>query len=146
MGKTNDKNTWSTFWEALEKYNNGGFSGLGFVFSEGDGIAGIDLDHCFENGEPNKEAKEILEKFQHTYAETSPSGEGLRIFCLGCPQRRGKGTSEKWVEVYDHRSPRYLTVTGNNINKNEITSCQDELDWLHEKYMKPKDKPKKKKC
>ena len=43
----------ASFWEVLEKFENGGFSGLGFVFSQGDGIAGIDLDHCFKDGKPN---------------------------------------------------------------------------------------------
>ena len=38
--------TWATFQEALEAYENGDYTGLGFVFSSADPYTGIDLDNC----------------------------------------------------------------------------------------------------
>ena len=77
-------------------------------------MVGIDLDHVIdrESGAVEPWAREVAEKFRGAYIEISPSGTGLRIFCRGKPIRCGKGTIEKRIEVYDHSSPRYLTVTG----------------------------------
>lgn len=46
--KTNDLSTWATFDECTELLLEDEFDGIGFVFSEGDNLAGIDLDHCFD--------------------------------------------------------------------------------------------------
>lgn len=114
FAKSNDPATWSDFDTALATYRTLNFSGIGFAFAAGDGLCGIDLDHVIdrETGVVEPWALEIAEKFRGAYIEISPSGTGLRIFCRGKPIRTGKGTVEKRIEVYDHTSPRYLTVTG----------------------------------
>lgn len=113
-GKSNDPATWSGFDIALAAYRKGRYDGIGFAFAAGDGLCGIDLDHVIDpqSGVIEAWALEVLEKFRGAYIERSPSGTGLRIFCRGQPVRCGKGTVEKRIEVYDHSSPRYLTVTG----------------------------------
>jgi predicted P-loop ATPase len=139
LAKTNNSTTWSTFETAKKSFLNGAnYSGIGLVFSKEDGNFGLDIDHCFEN-DPNKTAlaQEILAKFQHTYCEISPSQTGLRIFGKGNPHRCGKGNGEyKWIELYNHRSPRYLTVTGHHVpeSASQLADCQEALDWLHEKF------------
>ena len=45
-------------------------------------IVGIDLDHCVEDGNLLPWAQPIADRFKDTYVEISPSGTGLRIFCL----------------------------------------------------------------
>lgn len=112
--KSNDPATWCDFETALSAYRTRRYSGIGFAFAAGDGLCGIDLDHVIdrESGAVEPWALEALEKFRGAYIEVSPSGTGLRIFCRGKPIRCGKGTVEKRIEVYDHSSPRYLTVTG----------------------------------
>ena len=45
-------------------------------------IVGIDLDHCVEDGNLLPWAQPIVDRFKDTYIEISPSGTGLRIFCL----------------------------------------------------------------
>ena len=52
-------NTWSNFHLTQTAYEEGGRDGVGFVFN-GDGIVGIDLDHCVVDGQPNEDALEIL--------------------------------------------------------------------------------------
>jgi putative DNA primase/helicase len=98
----------------LDTYRSGRYAGIGFAFAANDGLCGIDLDHVIdtETGLIEAWALEVLEHFRGAYIERSPSGTGLRIFCRGKPLRCGKGTAEKRIEVYDHTSPRYLTVTG----------------------------------
>lgn len=57
-----------------------GYDGIGIRVH--DRIVGIDLDHCIEEGTLLQWAQEIVDRFTGTYIETSPSGTGIRIFCL----------------------------------------------------------------
>jgi putative DNA primase/helicase len=139
--KSNDRATWSDFNTALAACGrHPELAGVGFCFAPDDGLTGIDLDHVFnpDTGELTAEAAEILAKFQCTYAEISPSGTGLRLFCYGKPKRSGKNAGKvKWCEVYSHPSSRYLTVTGNHWTGNgaRVTDQQAALDWLHATFM-----------
>ncbi len=142
--KTSDPTTWAPFEAACNAYRYADaamkLEGIGFCFAEGDGLTGIDLDHVIDpnTGTLNQEAAEILERFRGTYAEVSPSGEGLRLFCYGKPGRSGKNAGKlKWLEVYAHPSRRYLTVTGNHRpgSASEVTEQQAALDWLHQRFM-----------
>ena len=140
--KSNDPSTWTSFDDALAACGrHSELAGVGFCFSPDDGLTGLDLDHVIDpdTGELKPEATEILERFRGTYAEVSPSGTGLRLFCRGKPKHSGKNIGEtKWLEVYSHPSFRYLTVTGNRWSSNaaEVTDQQASLDWLHERFMK----------
>lgn len=113
-GKSNDPATWSSFDVVLEAYQYNNYDGIGFAFKKGDGLAGIDLDECIlEDGTLEMWAQEIVDHFRNTYWEISPSGEGLRCFCKGIPAVSGKKSGPgNRLELYDYRSPRYLTVTG----------------------------------
>jgi len=103
---SNDPNTWGTFREAIMEFNFGKFSGIGFVFTEGDPYSGIDLDKCREDGRINRFALEIVSRF-NSYAEVSPSGNGVHIIIRG---KIDKAIAEQGFEVYSKE--RYFTVTG----------------------------------
>ena len=138
--------TWRDFDCCLRQYQSGRSDGIGFMFREGDGLAGIDLDHCFDGQDFKPEAKAILDKFEGSaYAERSPGGDGVRLFVLGAMPRSGKGKGPlSWIEGYDYRSPRYLTVTGHRlegISAEEPDTCQDELNWFHETYLRQAEVP-----
>ena len=139
-GKTNDPSTWSSLDGAMEALATKQYSGIGFALSGNDGLTGIDID--LPPTDPI--AKQLINEFKDTYCELSPSGN-VRIFALGNAQRSGKGTTNKKLEVYDHNSPRYLTVTGNHIpeTNTEITNQQTALDRMHDNHFKPKIPPKK---
>jgi putative DNA primase/helicase len=101
--------TWSTFQEALEAYENGGFAGLGFVFSSADPYAGVDLDACVNrNGEVAGWALKIA-RYLDSYTELSPSGTGLHIIVRGDVPNCRKGD----LEIYS--SKRFFTVTGHIV-------------------------------
>ncbi len=139
--KSNDPKTWAPFDTAVAACGiHPELAGVGFCFAPDDGLTGIDLDHVFnpDTGELKPEAAEILKRFQGTYAEISPSGTGLRLFCYGKPRRSGKNSGKvKWLEVYSHPSSRYLTVTGTHWpgSAATVTEQQAALDWLHGRFM-----------
>ena len=149
--KTNDLNTcvdFETAYKATQKINGHHYDGIGFVFSQNDGITGIDVD--LKNTEKEKEFNELkshlISRFNSTYCELSPSGVGFHILVKGTSPIFGKkiklfdGAVE--LEIYDHRSSRYFTVTGNHIPQTatDITEQQAALDWFCEEFFPEKEK------
>src|SRR6266536_2924028 len=95
LASSTDPKTWKTFEQVSKAGGNGHFDGVGFVFTEADDYAGIDLDECLnEDGSVKDWAKPILARFSGTYAEISPSGRGIKIWC------RGKLATGKNIEFY----------------------------------------------
>lgn len=126
-----DPETWSSHATAatrLERERDG-YSGLGFVFSGSNDVVGVDLDHCFSEGVLEDWAAQVLEHFPGTYSEVSQSGEGLHILCRGAVPRSFRRGA---VECY--HSGRFFALTGNPIQRCEVTCCQDGLDWLWSTY------------
>ena len=148
--KSNDPATWADFDTAVAAAERLNLEGVGLNVWKDDGLTGLDLDHVFDpaTGELDPLAREVLTRFVGTYAEISPSGAGLRVWCYGKPRRSGTCAGKvKWLEVYSHPSNRYLTVTGNHWpgSATAVTEQQDALDWLHTRFMDSqtsKDKPR----
>ena len=133
LAKSNDAATWTTFDEALAAYQTGRFDGIGWNVS-GD-ITGIDLDDVINaDGTVDPRALAILDHFQETYCEISPSGTGYRIFAIGQLPVAGRKIDD-WLEVYRSGSPRYLTLTGHAVAAEAVTAQQAALDWLYQTYI-----------
>ncbi len=104
-------------------------------------IVGIDLDHCIVDGKLLPWAQEIVDIFGATYIEVSPSGTGIRIFCL-LPDGFIYDTKTYYIkkgdiEVYiPGHTNRFLTVTGNAITEGDVTETADALVWLLDTYMR----------
>lgn len=134
--RTNDPTTFTAFDTAVSAT---GYDGIGIRVA--DGIVGIDLDHCMENGTLLPWAQEIVDKFYATYIEVSPSGTGIRIFCL-MPEQFAYDTATYYtkngnIEVYiPGHTNRFLTVTGDMLNANEVTETADALTWLLDTHMR----------
>ncbi len=133
LARVNDASTWGTISQAWGCYeSNEPFVGIGFVLTEADNYAVIDLDDCRnpETGEIESWAEEIFASCGDTYVEVSPSGTGLHIFCRGIKPsdrcRKGK------KEVYSHG--RYIAVTGVRLNGTfgNILDCTPQLGELVE--------------
>ncbi len=134
--RTNDPSTFVPFDTAVSAY---GYDGIGIRVSGA--FVGIDLDHCVEDGNIVPWAKEITDRFADTYIEISPSGEGIRIFCL-LPDDLNydteiyyikKGGIEVYIPGYTNR---FLTVTGNALTQADVTETAEALTWLLETYMR----------
>jgi len=135
FAKSDDPTNWGTFQEALKTYGAGGYTGLGFVFSEGDPYCGIDLDKCRNptSGKIEPWALKIIRAFD-SYTEVSPSRTGLKIFIKG--RLPSGGIKTKHVEIYD--SGRYFTVTGQRYsNQGVIRENQEALNNLVKKLRPP---------
>ena len=139
--KANDPKTFGTFSDTLAA--GGSYDGLG-VGMFGD-LAAIDIDHCIENGQLSPMAAEIITTMG-SYAEISPSGEGIRILFRAPGLTFDKNRyytkrSDTGLEVYiagnDHR---YVTVTGNRLNSADIKTRHKECMAVVEKYMKRPEK------
>jgi hypothetical protein len=89
-------------------------TGVGFVFTQGDPMTGVDLDNCCnpETGEIHPAAQAIISEL-NSYTEVSPSGTGVKIFLKSSgspgPRHRAKYDGGE-IEVYS--DGRYFTVTG----------------------------------
>ena len=106
-----NRETWGEFQEAVDFYKAGHADGIGYVVN-GAGIVGIDLDNARDpdTGEVTDDAAKIIRDFA-TYAEVSPSGTGLRIFCRGTMPEDGRKKGD--VEFF--QKGKYLTMTGHRL-------------------------------
>lgn len=113
-------------------------------------LAGIDLDSCrnAKTGKLKSWAEEVIERFA-SYAEVSPSGTGVKVFCYirnsdkpaldalfggadkhGRQFKKGGGEHPQAIEVY--RSNRYFAVTGlqyESYAKLRVVPVAD-FEWL----------------
>ena len=142
--------TWSTFGKALATFeaNPRRWNGIGFVFTEDCGLVGVDLDGVLDpaTGRFRDWPEEFLTKcagdvpsprkiirMLDTYAEISPSGRGVKLFCRGKlpPGGNRRGNKDAGIEVYD--TARYFTVTGKRFGNApiELAECGKEIAELH---------------
>jgi hypothetical protein len=139
--RTNDAATWGTFGQALARAQRDRLAGVGFVFTSDDPYFGGDLDSCLNpaTGELDPRAADILAKFNATYAELSPSGNGVKFIGRGklpgdSETQRHKRTYPDGfaVELYD--AGRFFALTGRvwADHPRTITDCQAALTELYD--------------
>lgn len=135
---SNNPDTWATAaqaWSAKKRY---GWAGIGYVFTIGAGVVGVDLDDCFDDdGRLSDDARQIV-KMLNSYTELSPSGKGLHILACGSiPHSVKKPGFEMYNEL------RYFTVTGRvygaaaveeGFATGDIEDRNTELNALHVVY------------
>ncbi|MGF3113126.1 phage/plasmid primase, P4 family [Facklamia sp. P9177] len=138
---SNDPDTWCDFDTAVEYLKH--YDGLGFQL--GEGIFGIDID-----AKDNQELQDYLNdginnrfcEFSKlgTYAEISPSGNGVHYYFKGNLPGKGFKNSKLGVEAYE--SGRFFTVTGNMLgNYPNLIDGSEIIKPLYEKYRTKKDSP-----
>ena len=134
---SNNPNTWTDFKTAVGAYEQYVYTGIGYMFTKDDGYVGVDIDHCYnpETNEFNNIAKAIIAK-QPTYAEFSPSGDGIHLYFKGVKPKGSSKSTENGVEMYE--SARYFTVTGKKLDGalDTVAEGTDTLAWIHETYIK----------
>lgn len=134
--KAGIQETWGTFTQAVARINEGKCSGIGFEFTQSDGLVGIDLDHCIEGNRIFPEAAEWIQQF-NSYTEVSQSGTGIHIICKG--SLPGKAIKSKTVEMYD--SSRFFALTGNVYNnKMALYEAQKAINSLYGKLVAAREK------
>jgi putative DNA primase/helicase len=129
--------TWSDYQTAVAALRRFHLSGVGIVLPPDPiGLTGVDLDQCLDpaTGRIDAWAKEILDHLPGTYAELSPSHEGIRSFVegilpTGCRNRAGD------IEAYS--TGRFLTITGDVLPDRPlvVTDADEGLAWLVARYL-----------
>lgn len=143
FAKVNDPSTWASFEEAVQAYQTGNCTGIGFVFAETPFI-GVDIDGCLNpvTGELTAEAQDIV-KVLHSYTEVSQSGTGLHIIMKGVLPDGRRRTGP--FEMYGDGSYHYFAMTGNLWgNTQEIGDDQIAINFVHQTYIERQDSHKKK--
>ena len=102
-----DPTTWSSYTDAANSH-----AGVGLGFVLGDGIGGIDLDHCIIDGQLTPAATELVAAHPGSYIEISPSGDGLHIWGTTAAEP-GTRRTINGLHIERYSTGRYFTVTGN---------------------------------
>ncbi len=151
-----DSENWLDHASVCKAFNPNKHSGIGFVFAKGDGLTGIDLDGCRnpETGELDDWAEEIVIDF-NSYTEVSPSGTGVKIYCIGVRlsgdefllkvsigEPKKKGGKAPGIEVYSER--QFFTFTGKALDSvsTEVEPRQLKIEALCERYLRRPERPK----
>ena len=119
-----DSTTWGSYDEVIKT----GATHIGFVFSQHDEYAVIDLDNKLENPASPEELRrfeQIIKAFD-SYTEISTSNRGVHIIVKGSIP---KGVHRNHVEVYS--SGRYMIFTGNVMRNLPIENRQELLTTLY---------------
>ena len=130
-----DAATWAEFATARD-YADREDIGLGFVFTDDDPLAGVDLDDCrdVDTGELTEWADAIVSRLD-SFTEISPSGTGVHVIVKGdLPDGRNRHGN---VEIYE--TARFFTVTGDHVSETPTTveRRQDALAAIHDEHVAP---------
>jgi hypothetical protein len=125
-GKSNDPTTWRTFDQVKNSPK------IAFVIGDRGQYVGVDLDDCYIDGKFNAFASEILKPFKGiSYAEISPSGDGVKLLIHGQKPDWAVCTYGKplILECYGHN--RFWCITGQVLEgHDEIGDDQGQVEWL----------------
>lgn len=134
--RPNDISTCETFDRCKLVYEQGGYAGIGYLFTKEDPYIFCDWDHVIEDGVIDSEA--LAEIFSlGSYAEISQSGTGVHVIMRGIKP----GIACRYLlEMYD--GVRFVALTGNHI-KGTPTDIQEApqaaIDKLYyDKVLNPK--------
>lgn len=119
--KSTDPNTWTTFENAVEAFENDDFfDGVGFVFHPDNPYCGADIDDVTED-----QARRWIDRFD-SYTERSPSGNGFHIICKAVVP---KGTNRDEGELYS--SGRFFTMTGHVVREAPVREAQGAAEEFY---------------
>ncbi|MGE7667382.1 DUF927 domain-containing protein [Ureibacillus composti] len=124
--------TWSSFEDILEAYENGIGDGIGFVLSDEDPYACIDIDNL-ENVDVLPEL--VQEIINLSYSEYSPSRKGIHVWIRykhDSVKFKNKNTKLGY-EIYSNE--RFITFTGEALNELPINNGK-EIESFIEKVFK----------
>lgn len=142
---TTKPETFSSFADAVKAATTGrardghGYDGIGFAFTESP-FFGVDLDHVGE-AISRADAAAIVDALQ-TYAERSPSGQGVHLYARGSLPGAAVKNSGAGVEMYE--TGRFFTVTGDRLPGTAATvnDCTESIKPVYQRYaIRPAQQP-----
>ena len=130
---------WRTFDDVWSEATRRGGLGIGFVFSSGDDIVGVDLDACYdESGGLKDWARSISREFAGAYCELTPSGQGLH-FIGRADGIKGKKRAElpEGAGVERYSENRWFTFTAKPQCEGEVIDLREPMAWLERTFFPP---------
>lgn len=121
QGRAEDRAQLTTFDAARAAAARRGFDGVGLALMPEFGIVALDFDRCMVDGGVHPDVVTLV---GGTYAEYSPSGEGVRAFMRGnlgnSKATRGEGFG---FEVFSTKG--FVTFTGNRLDVTDLLGAEN---------------------
>lgn len=124
QGSSEDRAKLVTFHVARDQAAKRSMSGVGLALLEGHDIVALDFDNCVRDGEVDPEVVGLV---RGTYAEYSPSGNGVRALLRGNLGNRKSATSGDRYGMETFSSSGFVTLTGNMLPFVELLGHEDTL-------------------
>lgn len=125
QGSPQDRANLTTFAAARDAAIRGGFSGVGLAMLPDWQVTALDVDHCVDaDGNIPADIQEIV---QHTYAEYSPSGKGIRAFFTGNLGNHKSPTDADHYGLETFASSGFVTFTANPLPHVDILGYEDRV-------------------
>ena len=114
-----------TYSEAVDSAKRLGASGVGFALLKDSGITALDFDNCVTDGFVHPVVENLVSS---SYAEISPSGNGVRAFFSGDLGNAKDFSGDFGFEVFSNAG--FVTVTGDTLSPGNpalLAPVSDEL-------------------
>lgn len=122
QGSPEDRRQLVTFNAAKAAAEGRGFDGVGLALMPEFGVAALDFDNCTVEGGVHPEVEKLV---AGTYAEYSPSGNGVRAFMRG-DLGNNKAHGEPFgFETFSSKG--FVTVTGNRLFVTDLLDAADTI-------------------
>lgn len=123
-GRPEDRQHLTTFDAAKAAAARRGFDGVGFCPMPEWGITALDFDACVTAGGVDPQVERIV---AGTYAEFSPSGNGVRAFVRGSLVGNRKSNRGQAIGFETFHSSGFVTFTGNVLPITELTDAANTV-------------------
>jgi len=131
QGSPDDRAKLVTFAAARDAAARGGFDGVGLALMPEFGVTALDFDNVVDaSGNLPDEVDEIVNR---TYAEYSPSGQGVRAFVRGVLGNHKSFKGEGVPYTFETFSSKgFVTFTGNPLFSTELLGLEDTIAPVNE--------------
>lgn len=123
QGRPEDRNQLTTFDAAKAAAARRGFDGVGLALMPEWGIVAGDFDNCMADGGVHPDVERLI---AGTYAEYSPSGQGVRAFWLG-NLGNNKSLQDGTYGFETFSTKGFVTFTGNRLDVTELLGAENTL-------------------
>lgn len=125
QGSADDRARLSDFDGALKALNTGRYTGVGVALLDGSPLNALDFDNCVDEGVIAAEIRALINE-SASYAETSPSGQGVRLLGFGNIASR-KRIHPAGYNIEAFGTTGFVTITGNRITPNDVEPWPAEV-------------------
>lgn len=123
QGRPEDRQNLTTFEAAKVAAARKGFDGVGFCPLPEFNITALDFDHCAGEGGLHPEVERLV---AGTYAEWSPSGEGVRALFRGrVENNKDHSLTPFGFETFSTNG--FVTFTGNRLEVTDLLGCENTV-------------------